>query len=71
MDPYTSSTMPTLQSRDVSPDNAVNIAFDLASVLIGFVTIMFGWLMWKLKKKRGGKSFNKPSSSERANHARA
>jgi hypothetical protein len=54
MNSYNSSAMPTILSRDVSPENAVNIVFGLASVLIGIVTVIFGWLMWKLKQKRGG-----------------
>jgi hypothetical protein len=48
--------MPALHPRDISSDNTVNIVFGLASVVIGIVTITFGWLMWKLKKKREGKS---------------
>jgi hypothetical protein len=48
--------MPALHSREISPDNTINIAFGLASVFIGIVTIMFGCLMWKLKKRREGKS---------------
>lgn len=48
--------MRALHTRNVSTDNTINIVFGLASVLIGIVTVMFGWLMWKLKKRRQGKS---------------
>ena len=50
------SAMPALHSREVSSDNTVNIVFGLASVIIGIVTITFGWLMWKLKKRHEGRS---------------
>jgi len=52
--------MPTLRPRNISPDNAVNIVFGLASIIIGIVTIAFGWLMWKLKKRREGESHYMP-----------